>query len=62
MSEKYKHIFMLLLLPALILFDVGIYLLTRATCFECHGVGEFIQNGSLASSVVMDAVRIMKNK
>lgn len=56
------HLGMLLLLPALIIFDVGIYLLTRATCFECHGVGEFIRNSSLASSVVMDAVRNLRSK
>lgn len=61
MATKYKSLFLLLLLPLLFVFDVGIYLVTRATCFECHGIGEFIKNSSLASAVIIDSIRIWRN-
>jgi hypothetical protein len=60
MSKKYSQLLFLLVLPAIIIFDIVVYMMTRVSCFECGGIGTFVQNSSLANAVILETLRVWK--
>lgn len=60
MSKKYSQLLLLFVVPALIVFDFIVYMMTRVSCFECGGVSTFIQNSSLTNAVILETLRVWK--
>jgi hypothetical protein len=60
--QKYLSLFFLILLPAIVLFDLLVYLTTKVPCLNCGGVAEFFRTSSLTGVVIAQSLPFWRKK